>query len=222
MVQERKARRWGKRPIPGPFLDTDREDSSWLVKAARNVHPELTQCMLRGAVHVEGLFRDTEVHRALYHELHACQRLPWSRHQIIEQRGPAVCYVLSKLQDRFGVTRVIDTRVNVYEKNDWKPRHQDRNAHCENAGNVTCGASFFSEGSLAFAPVEPEGSEDAFVFRQKPGDVFAFDNEVNRKFVHSVLPQEREVSFRVSIVLWGEREGSPLCQCSGWTTNTRT
>ena len=206
-----RARRW--RRVEEPEDNSDPKSApaasdTWLSRALRDdVDPALARIMLRGAVHLERVFADTRLVRALYLEVCSAEREPWSRHHVMRPPGGAARHVLSELQELFNVTGVTETRVNVYEGHDSKPRHQDRNAHCSDAGNFTCGASFFSERALAFAPVSagPE-DPDAFVFLQRSGDVFAFNDEVNKAFFHSVPPGGRGSGFRVSVVLWGTRD----------------
>lgn len=219
----RRQLRWRRRP--SDCLDdassaagaTANENVDWISAARRSsvIPPDakLLALMSNGALHIRGLFTDAVLLRSLYDEVRAAPLMPWSAHQIHEPRGPAVCAIVDELVRRFDIAQLVETRVNVYEAGDWKPRHQDRNAHCKDAGDYTCGASFFSARELAFSPVdsnEKEG-EELFVFLQKSGDAFGFSDDVNRAFYHSV-PRSSTTSntgFRVSVIVWGwRRKGS--------------
>lgn len=187
-------------------------DAKWMRRWGAHQHIErdyFLRVMQRGSLHLRGLFDDPELLRRLYAEVRAQTSLPWSAHRIQEERGPEVLNVIRKLVHTFDIEKVVETRVNVYEGEDWKPRHQDRNAHDPDAGNYTCGASFFSERTLAFCPVrkqeQEEQEEDMFLFVQKSGDAFGFNDEVNHMFYHSIPRSciSKQTCFRVSIIVWG-------------------
>jgi len=204
-----KDRRWTRQKFVAGVDSAAEPRSSdlWLSRGLRaGADPTLAEVMRRGAVHLEGVFTASRLLRSLYFEVCSSVRDTWSRHQVVRNPGGVALRVIAELQELFQVTAVTSTRVDVSERGDFKPRHQDRNAHHADAGNFTCGASFFSSRVLAFAPLDPPEAPDAFLFRQKSGDVFAFDDEVNKLFYHSVPADGRENGFRVSIVLWGTRD----------------
>jgi hypothetical protein len=203
----RLAGRWSRK-IKAPPVTAAVEDLAWCQKPSELPDSEylrLRNVMQNGAIHIRSFFSDYDILRVLHKEIREAETEQWSQHQITTRRGSAVLSVLEQMRTFFQVEKIIETRVNIYNTPDYKPRHQDRNAFHSNAGNFTCGASFFSERPLVFTPVET--STDMFKFRQRSGDVFAFDDNVNKNFYHSV---PKGNGFRVSVILWGYRSSGPL------------
>ena len=111
--------------------------------------------------------------------------------------------VVNRMAEFFDVN-VLATRLNFYrDGTDWKPFHRDSHAYTgDGREDFTMGASFGSERELAFLH-EPSGCQ--FSFPQRNGDVFAFDTEVNQKFMHGVPRSQRGAGPRFSIIAWGRR-----------------
>jgi hypothetical protein len=65
------------------------------------------------------------------------------------------------------------------------------------------GASFGAERELI---KHHDKSEEEFRFPQKNGDIFAFTNEINKKFMHGIPKSNKPyVGPRFSIIAWGMR-----------------
>ncbi len=103
---------------------------------------------------------------------------------------------------RFGV-KVIQTRLNYYKDgSDWKPFHHDSHAYGDKEENFTMGASFGASRELVFVH---DATKNKFSFPQNNGDVFAFNREVNQKFMHGVPKTNHEIGERFSIIAWGKK-----------------
>lgn len=108
--------------------------------------------------------------------------------------------IVNRMAKHFNVD-VLTTRLNYYENGrDWKTFHHDRNAFNKKYGNFTMGASFGSTRALDF---KHEESDTIFSFPQNNGDVFAFNDEINKKFVHGIPKANNNVGERISIIAWG-------------------
>jgi len=64
------------------------------------------------------------------------------------------------------------------------------------------GSSFGNARVLEFLHEE---SRKKFKFDQHNGDVFAFDCEINKKFMHGVPKSYKRVGGRFSIIAWGKK-----------------
>lgn len=131
----------------------------------------------------------------------------WSKH--FKYENPELSITFNEIVDRmakyFGVV-VLQTRLNYYHNgNDWKPFHHDSHAYGNKEENFTMGASFGDTRELKFKHVE---SGSTFSFPQNNGDVFAFNKEINKKFMHGI-PKKRNSGERFSIIAWGKKIDSP-------------
>ncbi len=139
--------------------------------------------------------------------------IEWSKHHKYENPdaiSPTFRAVVARLARHFDM-EVYATRLNYYaDASDWKPFHHDSHAgraFFEHGGqgpreDFTVGASFGESRELAFLHVE---SQARFAFPQDNGDVFAFDNRVNKQFQHGVPKCNRACGPRFSVIAWGRR-----------------
>ena len=98
---------------------------------------------------------------------------------------------------------VIQTRLNYYhDEKDWKSFHHDSHAYGNKEENFTMGASFGASRELVFLH---ESTGNKFTFPQNNGDIFAFNREINQKFMHGVPKKNSKCGERFSIIAWGKR-----------------
>lgn len=122
--------------------------------------------------------------------------------------SPTYERVVRWLAGHFGV-EPIRSISNFYRNgDDFTSPHSDQYF---DGVNMTIGASFGEERALVF---EHRESKEQFSFPQHNGDIFAFTDEVNRTFTHSV-PKERRRAHstsrrhspgRVSVIVWARRD----------------
>lgn len=133
----------------------------------------------------------------------------WSKHFKHENPdfSPTFQDIVNKMADYFDL-EVYATRLNFYPNStSWKPFHHDSHAYegREKREDFTTGASFGASRELVFLH-PPSGR--TFAFPQSNGDIFAFNNKVNKKFQHGVPKSTvRGVKSgpRFSIIAWGRR-----------------
>lgn len=137
----------------------------------------------------------------------------WSQHHKYENPTFSNTFnqIIDKMSKHFDVD-VYATRMNYYKDGlDWKPFHHDSHAYVNGKDSkktkedFTMGASFGSSRELVFLHEE---SKNRFSFPQNNGDVFAFDTEVNTKFMHGVPKSKNMTGPRISIIAWGKRRVS--------------
>jgi len=132
------------------------------------------------------------------------QLVEWSKHHKFENPDFSETFnkIVDEMAKHFNV-EVSQTRLNFYKDNsDWKPLHHDRHAYEGKKEDFTMGASFGYSRELEFLHVE---SGKKFKFPQNNGDVFAFDTEINKIFMHGVPKTSKKVGPRFSIIAWGTR-----------------
>eukprot|EP01125_Pyxidicula_operculata_P005262 TRINITY_DN1896_c0_g4_i1.p1 TRINITY_DN1896_c0_g4~~TRINITY_DN1896_c0_g4_i1.p1 ORF type:complete len:384 (-),score=60.59 TRINITY_DN1896_c0_g4_i1:35-1186(-) len=167
--------------------------------------------MKGGCVYIPTFFNDPnyKLLRSLSDDLSKSSNglIHWSKHLKHENPdfSPTFKDIISKLAEYFD-TDVYATRMNFYrDGSDWKPFHHDSHAYGGKGQreDFTIGVSFGVARELAFLH---SGSDFTFSFPQKNGDVFAFNSEVNQKFMHGV-PKARgcNIGPRCSIIAWGRR-----------------
>lgn len=115
---------------------------------------------------------------------------------------------VGRILHAFGLT-LVDCWVNVYRHGaDMKYWHQDNYNTRQPVPTVTLGLSLGETRDLAFHHV---GSGKEFRIPQKNGDVFAFDNEFNSHFKHSIPPVPKNLAAeRMSIIIWATEQ--PITQ----------
>lgn len=149
---------------------------------------------------------DLRIFNKLQQELKNNETIKWSQHSKIEDPDCSETFkdIIKKMSDHFGVT-VLQTRLNYYpDENSYKPMHKDRHAYGEGENKIredfTMGASFGCSRNLDF---QHEESGSTFTFPQNNGDVFAFNADINKKFLHGVPKTLKKTGPRFSIIAWG-------------------
>lgn len=150
-----------------------------------------------------------EIFNLLKSELDLSKVVNWSKHYKLEDPTMSKTFadVVKKMADHFGID-VLQTRLNFYRNgNDFKPLHHDKHAYAD--GNeiiredFTMGASFGSSRNLDMVH---ESSNLKFTFPQNNGDVFAFDSEINKLFLHGIPKSHNSrCGDRISIIAWGKK-----------------
>eukprot|EP00933_Yihiella_yeosuensis_P041253 TRINITY_DN35667_c0_g1_i1.p1 TRINITY_DN35667_c0_g1~~TRINITY_DN35667_c0_g1_i1.p1 ORF type:complete len:370 (-),score=77.35 TRINITY_DN35667_c0_g1_i1:127-1236(-) len=131
----------------------------------------------------------------------------WSKHLKLEDPDFSETFraVEARMAEYFDV-EIFVTRMNFYrDGSDWKPYHHDSHAYApdgQGKEDFTMGASFGFARELS---ILHEASGQVFNFPQRNGDVFAFDSEINRQFLHGVPRSRGNVGPRISIIAWGRR-----------------
>lgn len=139
------------------------------------------------------------------------QMMIWSKHKKHENpyTSETYCNIIDEIKLKYEndfscEIDIIETRLNYYENgNDWKPYHQDRNAFSSECGNITIGVSFGHPRKLSFRYLQDENI--VFEFPQNNGDLFAFSDETNKLFEHSVPRNSCKIGDRISIIIWGTK-----------------
>ncbi|ARF09978.1 2OG-FeII oxygenase superfamily protein [Indivirus ILV1] len=163
-----------------------------------------------GAYYLPNFFEETN-DRTIFNKLKQeissnpnCTQKEWSKHYKYENPDylSTVNEIVDKMAKHFNV-EVYHTRLNYYQdETSWKPLHKDQNAYSDKRGNFTMGASFGDTRALEFVH---DGSDAKFTFPQNNGDVFSFNDEVNKAFMHGVPKTKKQVGERFSIIAWGEK-----------------
>lgn len=135
----------------------------------------------------------------------------WSKHHRFENPSFSSTFnnMVEKVAKYFKL-EVLATRLNYYkDDNDFKPYHHDSHAYSNNKKeNFTFGISLGASRKLSFMHV---ATRNKFDFPQCNGDVFAFDDIINKDFMHGVPKginsdyDKSKGSERISIIVWGKR-----------------
>ena len=142
------------------------------------------------------------IFKKLKEEIKMDSVLNWSKHFKFEDPECSKTFneIVKKMAEHFKV-EIVQTRLNYYcDGNDFKPMHKDRHAYGAIKENFTMGASFGASRNLDFFH---EASKNKFSFPQNNGDVFAFNSDVNKAFLHGVPKANQNVDERFSIIAWG-------------------
>lgn len=152
---------------------------------------------------------DLSIFDKLKFELNTIEVIDWNHHSKCENPtySPTFNDIAQQMAKHFNV-EVLQTRLNYYKDgNDWKTMHKDRHAYGEGDNKIredfTMGASFGTSRNLDF---QHEESNLKFSFPQNNGDVFAFNADVNKKFLHGIPKVHKEIGDRFSIIAWGIRK----------------
>jgi hypothetical protein len=140
--------------------------------------------------------------------------ISWSKHHKLEEPTFSATFnaLIARVAKHFKM-EVMATRLNYYKNyDDHKPYHHDSHAYSNNIKeNFTFGISLGASRKLSFMHV---ATGNKFDFPQCNGDVFAFDDVINRDFMHGV-PKEKgsggglDRCERLSIVAWGNVSNLP-------------
>lgn len=172
-----------------------------------------------GCVYIPNLICDTDdftLFNKLKSEITECS-VQWSKHSKYENPTnlPTFNEIISRIKTHFNMD-IIETRLNYYkDRHDWKPLHHDRHAYITENNNTiredyTVGVSL---GFTRCLQIVHEESNQKFEFPQHNGDVFAFDADINKKFLHGVPKCNNATKTnpigcseeRFSIIAWGKK-----------------
>lgn len=170
---------------------------------------------------------DMTIFDNLKKEINMTGMVNWSKHFKHEDPTFSKTFneVIERMAKHFGV-EILQTRLNYYKDgSDYKPMHKDRHAYIVDAyagtdagtgtgtgtdaekykvrEDFTMGASFGASRNLDFVHEE---SQAKFSFPQNNGDVFAFNAEINKKFLHGVPKVNRVIGERFSIIAWCKKK----------------
>lgn len=166
-----------------------------------------------GTIYLPNFFcstSDLTIFKALKTELIPCggnssNLVSWSQHYKFENPDSSRTFseIVNKLSKHFNVT-ILQTRINYYKDgSDFKPFHHDSHAYHDTIReDFTMGVSFGVSRKLDF---KHEKSGRVFSFPQNNGDVFAFDSNVNKLFLHGVPKAPTVSGDRISCICWGKR-----------------
>ena len=147
---------------------------------------------------------DLSLFRCLEDELKEKDIINWSKHHKYENPTDLKTFneIIERLCKYFNV-KPLHTRLNYYFPHDWKPFHHDSHAYTNNdKEDITIGASFGITRELEFKHVQ---TDLKFRFPQNNGDVFTFDSEINKKFMHGIPQNKTCNGNRISIIVWGKK-----------------
>lgn len=139
------------------------------------------------------------------------EMISWSKHYKLENPdfSETFNFLVKKISAHFRMD-VLATRLNYYkDHNSWKPFHHDSHAYSNGKKeNFTVGISLGASRKISFKHVE---TKHCFDFPQNNGDIFAFDDVINKNFMHGIPPGIKNTSIsgeRISIIMWGVRESA--------------
>lgn len=171
------------------------------------INKDYKKILDNGCIYLPNYFEKTN-DRKIFNELkkeldnNGCKMVQWSKHFKFENPDflPTFNTIIDKMAKYFNVD-VCQTRLNYYPDNhSYKPMHKDRNAYQINCKeNFTMGASFGNTRELQFIHDQTKCN---FKFPQNNGDIFAFNSEINKKFMHGVPKISKYVGPRFSIIAW--------------------
>ena len=195
----------------GPITNTSSKYTNQLFKSERErveMNPEVETKLKKGCIYLPNYFcetNDTTLFNKLKTEILTQDGLiNWSKHYKHENPdgSPTFNEIIRRLAEHFKV-EVHQTRFNYYKDgNDWKPFHHDSHAYGGIQENFTMGVSFGTSRQLDFLHEE---TKKKFSFPQNNGDIFAFDSDVNKMFMHGIPKAPEVTGDRISIIAWGKR-----------------
>ncbi len=179
-----------------------------------NLYDDYNTILKGGCAYIPNFFCDTpnyEIFHKLKSEIDILNMVNWSKHFKYENPEFSETFndIVKKMEQHFNV-KVMQTRLNYYKDgNDWKPLHHDRHAYGEGKDKIredfTMGATFGATRALEFVHDE---TKLTFSFPQNNGDVFAFNADVNKKFMHGVPKIHKPIGERFSVIAWGKKINS--------------
>lgn len=196
---QNKAQQYASAVLKNPITSTIHDDYSLLIN--------------NNCTYLRNFFCDTNdltIFNNLKSTLDMNNMIQWSKHHKYENPQSQIFDdIINKMANHFNV-KILQTRMNYYKDfTEFKPMHRDSHAYCKNADgttskeNFTMGASFGHTRNLDFVH---EQSGAKFTFPQHNGDVFAFTDKVNDKFLHGVPKLFKTTvpnTERISIICWG-------------------
>jgi hypothetical protein len=155
------------------------------------------------------LTNDFSLFNQIMSEININNTITWSKHYKIENPDFSETFnmLVKKISAHFKM-EILATRLNYYkDNNSWKPFHHDSHAYSNGKKeNFTIGISLGASRKLSFKHVK---TNYKFDFPQNNGDVFAFDDVINKDFMHGIPKNNNNNSLmtdRISIIVWGFRE----------------
>jgi len=180
-----------------------------------NIIIDYNEILQGGCIYLPKFFCDKNdfmIFESLKKELDMSHVINWSKHHKFE--NPQISKTFNNIIDAMAMhfnVKIIQTRLNYYKDyTSYKPLHKDSHSYYtdENGNtlkeNFTMGASFGFTRELEFMHEE---SKTKFSFPQNNGDIFAFNSQINDKFLHGVPKIQKNphkhISDRISIIAWG-------------------
>jgi len=182
-------------------------------KVNGSLNDDVNKILNGGCVYIPNFFcktDDLQIFDKIKKEIESdsYKMINWSKHFRHENPEISATFndIVKQMAEHFKV-EVLQTRLNYYKDGlDWKCLHKDRHAYgngkdkiCE---NFTMGASFGASRELEFVH---DDTNNRFVFPQNNGDIFAFDSDINKKFMHGVPKNNLIKQPRFSIIAWGNK-----------------
>lgn len=188
-----------------------------IMQTNANIVEDYNEILKGGCIYLPNFFCPTaelSIFNDLKTEINDSLMVNWSKHHKFEDPQFSVTFnkIIDQMAKHFNV-KVIQTRMNYYKDHTaYKPLHRDSHAFYVDENNnrekenFTMGASFGCTRALDFVH---ESTNSKFTFPQNNGDVFAFNSQVNDKFLHGVPKLTKKVISpvcdRISIIAWGIR-----------------
>lgn len=165
-----------------------------------------------GCIYLPNYFcktNDILIFDKLKKEINLNGMINWSKH--FKHDDPTFSQIFNEIVKRMAThfnVEVIQTRLNYYKDGtDWKPMHKDRHAYGDGDDQIredfTMGASFGASRNIDFIHEE---SNLKFSFPQNNGDIFAFNSDINKKFLHGIPKVFKPIGERFSIIAWGKQK----------------
>lgn len=182
-------------------------------KYEQNIYSKYKSILDKGCFYIPNhvcLLNDYTLFNNIIEELKNNNIIRWSRHEKYENPtfSPTFTTILNKVAKYFNV-QIVESRLNYYKNgNDWKPYHHDSHAFYNDNNNdnynkiredFTIGISLGASRELSFVLAQDQNYK--FNFPQNNGDVFAFNKDVNKIFMHGV-PKSKSKGDRISIIAW--------------------
>jgi len=201
-----------ERPIANKALDHASSIlKSELSLTTPSISDDFDLILKGGCTYLPNFFCETsnlDIFHRLESELKSDTMVKWSAHFKFENPTFSETFngIVDLMAKHFGV-KVCQTRLNYYaDGTSFKPMHKDRHAYIDGTirveENFTMGASFGAGRNLDFIH---EQSQNKFTFPQNNGDVFAFNSDINKKFLHGVPKVFHKIGPRFSIIAWGNK-----------------
>ena len=207
--------------IPSDKKDDNKNQATKYIGPLMKSEMALVNCSLNedyekilkgGCIYLPNYFcktDDTIIFEKLKKEIDLNGMVNWSKH--FKHDDPSFSSIFNLIVDKMAKhfnVEVIQTRLNYYKDgSDWKPMHKDRHAYGDGNDKIredfTMGASFGFSRNIDFIHEE---SNLKFSFPQNNGDIFAFNSDINKKFLHGIPKVSKPIGERFSIIAWGRQK----------------
>lgn len=218
---------WSKKGINFKYVEPNKSEnhaglystkllSSDIDKTNGSLNNDINNALKNGCIYLPNYFcktNDLTLYENIKNEIMAQDSemknlVKWSKHFKYEnpEFSPTFNNIVQQMAKHFNV-EVLQTRLNYYKDgNDFKPLHHDRHAYGIGKDKIkedfTMGASFGASRQL---DIVHEESKNKFSFPQHNGDIFAFDANVNKKFLHGIPKDFLIKEPRFSVIAWGKK-----------------